>query len=162
MRCEALTNPILLALLIRDLDGMTMNEYNSAFACVGPSIEDPGRNRLWIVPKDTTAGANPSLWLRQNHVLLQKELAEFVAYCTIVFVGDLPAEVQHEYVRVRTESSEARNVSTRRRSNFVQKEVRCISAAGHLYVDRLRLHTSVGNVDHGRRENLVTSVATRF
>lgn len=162
MRCEALTNPAFLARLIQDLDGMTMNEYNSAFTCVGPSIEDPGRNRLWIIPKDTRAGANPSLWLKQNHALLQKELAEFVAYCTVIFPGDLPAEVQHEYVRVRTESSEARNVSTRRGSNSVWKEVRCISAAGHLYVDRLRLHTSVGNVDHGQRENLVTLVATRF
>ena len=61
---ETLRYPELLTKLICDLDGIKSQERGSAYACIGPSVEDPGRQRMWIIPKDLHAGANPSLWVR--------------------------------------------------------------------------------------------------
>jgi hypothetical protein len=79
MQCEALTNPERLASLLKELDEMQVSDYQSAYVCVGSSIEEPGRSRLFIVPKDRQAGTNPSMWLRQNNFIIQKEFGRNVS-----------------------------------------------------------------------------------
>lgn len=162
MQCQTLANPELLASLIQELDGTDLDQYSSAFICVGPSIEDPGRKRLWIIPKDANAGANPLLWLKQNQALFQKELTEQVLHCSVVFTGDVPHDVQRHNVFIKQKNNQTPNLQRRRRPNFVRRDIRCISAASHLYVDRLRHHTSEGNIDYGKRENLLTQVAIKY
>jgi hypothetical protein len=44
----------------------------------------------------------------------------------------------------------------------MSREIRCISATTHFWVDRLRLHNPQGNIDHSRREKLLTKLSTRY
>jgi len=162
MQCLALNDPMLLASLIRDLDGMTMSENRLAFRCIGPSIDDPGRQRLWIIPKDANAGANPPLWIRRNQTLFQREFTRQVVHCNVVFPGSLPGSVQHHYIMLIPENDQPSGVPSRRRRNVIRRELRCLSSSTHLWVDRLRLHNIAGDVNKEARENLITRLATQY
>lgn len=161
MQCEALTIPERLASLLKELDEMQVRDYQSAYVCVGPSIEEPGRNRLFIVPKNRQAGANPSLWLRQNNFIIQKEFSHNVTHCSVVFPGDLPQNVEHQYVSIKLSNAESRKAPAQRRRDFIRREVRLLSATTHIWVDRLRLHNTKGDIDTGQRENLIIRLSTQ-
>ena len=141
---------------------MELRETSVAYVCVGPSIDDPGRKRLWIIPKDIKAGSNPSLWLKNNQNSLGRDFDRGISHCTMVCTGDLPIKVEYHKVSVKIIEEVKIGTQIRQRSSILHPEVRCISAASHFYVDRLRIHTSEGNIDFKRREQIVTSLATQY
>lgn len=162
MCCEALIDPRYLAELIRDLDGANeRSEYRAAFTCAAPSVEEPGRLRLWIVPRQVGAGANPSLWVRQNRRLLQNLITREVIHCSVVFPGALPSRIGHEHIEISTSKEQGTPSSTQRQSRPARKEIRTLSASTHLWVDRLRFHNARGDIDDGGRQKLISDLATK-
>ena len=81
--------------LIKELDVTSLAETSVAYTCLGPSIEDPGRKRLWIIPKDKNAGSNPSLWLKNNQNIISNEFERKILHYTMVCPGDLPIKVEY-------------------------------------------------------------------
>lgn len=158
--CPALEIPERLAALIADLEGQQLAKQEDTFSCITPAKDNPGRKHLWIVPTDSRAGANPELWLRDHQQLLEQLVGRSIAYTTVVFAGEWPKTVGRHFIRVRSSSTEAPEQSTR--EHTIRREVRTVSAASHLWVDRLRLHTEEGDIDLGARGQRLRELAEQY
>lgn len=162
MECKVLSEPRQLAEFISELDSIPpVTEYSEAFVCIGPSVEEPGRERLWIVPKEIHGGANPSAWINRNAKLFQSVLTRSVVHCSIVFPGRSPAKISHHHIIVGL-TDRAPDHTTGAHVRKVRREVRALSANAHLWVDRLRMFDQHGDLDFSQREQLLKDLALRY
>ncbi len=101
MECNALVKPQQLAQLISELDDAPLRSVrDDAYVCDIPAQNDPGRKQLWIIPTDAKLGANPNLWIKTHHELLDEVIDRSIGYATIIFAGSLPAAVERRRVDV--------------------------------------------------------------
>ena len=157
MQCRALNDPDSLARLIAELeDTKTTPWREAALVCQSPSVEDPGRKRLWIIPRRPTAGANPRLWIREHQELFDDLVDGNVVHTTIVFPGAWPQTAERHWVNIRQRAPAGRGAGQAvGRQRRIRREVRAVSAPSHLWVDRLRIVDDSGNINEpGRKEGL--------
>lgn len=155
MDCKALIEPERLANLIADLEGTTCKAWRSdAYTCFAQSVDEPGRRRLWVIPRDAKAGPNPGLWIRNHAKLFDELIDRSVTQATAVFPGAFPQNVQHQWLDIPSlaEASEGPSSARKRRA---RREIRATSAAAHIWIDRLRAFDATGNINEQlRREQL--------
>lgn len=164
MECRALNDPASLAQLIADLEDVPTRPWrDAAEVCLSQSVEDPGRKRLWVVPRDPRAGANPRLWLRQHPALLDELVDRTVVHTAIIFAGRFPEVAERHWIELRERTVTARS-STReaRAGRRVRRDIRAISASSHLWVDRLRVSDEDGNIDERDRDDRLLRWGGRY
>jgi hypothetical protein len=164
MECKALIDPERLFQLICEVEAKSVaSQTDAAYVCGAPSAEDPGRRRLWVIPKDTRLASNPGLWTRDHQKLLEDFIDRGVVHASIVFAGEWPRSVERHYIRVPLQpvgaSGSAGEPSERR---LVRREVRVMSAPAYLWVDRLGVYDERGEIDLGRRSERLAFWAGRY
>jgi hypothetical protein len=163
MECSVLSDPAMLSELIKELDGAKSKaEYEAFFACIVPSIEEPGRQKLSIIPRDIRAGANPSLWVKENSTVISSIFSRSIVHCDVIFAGQLPQVVEHTHIQFTPSDVKQRDGTVQSRPRPVRREIRLLSGPSHLWVDRLRLHTDRGDIDNSQRGKLLTDLATQY
>lgn len=143
-RCHALVDAAALASLLQRLepDGEVVETGSALFAgCVAVrSQEDPGKKALYVVaaelPEARADGG--ARWLKENRRAFEALATKGVSTLTVVFPGDWPTSPQ----RFRQGST----------------SVRFVSAAHHLWADRLRLHDDRGDLDQQKRRAFLANL----
>lgn len=164
MECRALTDSSSLAHLIADLEDTSSTPWRqAAVVCHSQSVEDPGRRRLWIIPRDEKAGANPRLWITQHRELMDELVHQTVAHTTIVFPGALPKSAERHFIDVASREDAGQRQATRARGRrSVRRDVRAVSAPSHLWVDRLRTFDHSGSIDEKTRSERLRKWGRRY
>ena len=109
------------------------------------SQDDPGRKVLLLVPAEVPAARadGEARWLRDHRSALESLFkAHRTSLATVVFAGDWPGKQHRERVG--------------------RTSVRIVSAAHHLWADRLRLHDEAGNVDEKARRAFLQRLGARW
>jgi hypothetical protein len=155
MECKALVTSESLARLIAELDGTDCNQWrDAAFVCLSPSREEPGRKRLWVIPLGIQPGTNVGVWIKDHQELFNELVNQSVANTTVVFPGDWPKKVERHPIDI-TSTEVGTKEKSRRRS--IRRTIRATSATGHIWIDRMRIHTNDGELDdENRRQKLNT------
>ena len=89
----------------------------------------------------------------------QQLISHAVEHTDVVFPGALPRTVQRQHIEVPRQSQQERG---RGRTIRRERELRLLSAASHLWIDRIRIFNEKGDVDEAGREKLLNDHANRY